>query len=136
MPKGVYVRTEEMRRNIGKASLGRRYTWSLEARTSFSKRLRERDLGLAVLQKMRRTAGRNWKGGAEGDYYAALLCPLGYVREYHLIYDFPKRYIMDFALPAEKVNIELDGVWHWGFNDTARDAHLRSLGWKVIRVKA
>ena len=69
---------------------------------------------------------------AEGEYYAVLLCPLGYRREFHVVWGPVQRtdhYILDFALPDAKINI--DGPYH---NDT-RDGTLRRLGWKVIRIR-
>lgn len=46
-------------------------------------------------------------------------------------------YKLDFAHREAKVNIEIDGLSHRGrrFEDERRDEYLRSLGWKVIRIK-
>lgn len=132
MPKGVYPRTDAHRKATGDSTRGRRFTWSEEDRKRFS---RPKELEHAA--NIRKSVGRNWRGGEDGDYLASILCPLGYVREYQFVYDGLKRHNLDFALLEEKVNIELDGVSHMTSkaDDEVRDARMRSLGWKVIRVK-
>jgi endogenous inhibitor of DNA gyrase (YacG/DUF329 family) len=89
----------------------------------------------------------NWTGGTEGDTYAAILCPHGFVREYHFLYGehvistaFGLRrrsFNLDFAHVEGKINIELDGPSHKTTfeKDTLRDAILRDNGWRVIRIK-
>lgn len=44
-------------------------------------------------------------------------------------------YILDFAIPDLKINIEADGeVWHTNkYRDNKRNWVLRNKGWKVIR---
>lgn len=48
------------------------------------------------------------------------------------------RYRLDFAFPAHLVAIEIDGPHHHrpdvALRDALRDAHLRSLGWIILRV--
>ncbi|SRR5258708_6862403 len=46
-------------------------------------------------------------------------------------------YLLDFAHRDAKVNIEIDGSSHIGREkqDTRRDAYLKSLGWKIIRIR-
>jgi len=52
----------------------------------------------------------------------------------HLVW----RYIMDFALPTLKVDIELDGNEHYRSDRKKRDAErtqwLEKCGWKVVRI--
>jgi len=82
---------------------------------------------------------RSWMGGRTGDAFAAVLCPVGYRRE-HIVILGPGMHNMavcDFGHPEAKVDIELDGLWHVYSkeHDAFRDAKLRTLGWKVIRIK-
>lgn len=85
-------------------------------------------------------------GGTEGDLYASLLSPLGYLREFHVQWGPQRgdRYKLDFALPKYPSNpqlggidIELDGPYHVASKDAdyIRDGRLRAMGWKVIRIK-
>lgn len=48
------------------------------------------------------------------------------------------RYIVDFAAPAARLVVEVDGGYHAGrrAGDRRRDARLRELGWRVVRVEA
>jgi very-short-patch-repair endonuclease len=48
------------------------------------------------------------------------------------------RYIVDFAAPAARLVVEVDGGYHVGRRggDRRRDARLRELGWRVVRVEA
>lgn len=84
---------------------------------------------------------RDFCGGAVGDYYATILCPLGYIREHRIQWGLAcgEFFRLDFALVCEKIAIELDGPLHgitWipPVSDAERDARLHSLGWKVIRI--
>jgi very-short-patch-repair endonuclease len=82
---------------------------------------------------------RSWTGGETGEFFASILCPAGFTREYFVKFGVD-RYditVMDFAHVAGKVNIELDGPFHVATHtrDTQRDTALKKLGWKVIRVK-
>ena len=43
-------------------------------------------------------------------------------------------YIVDFACPAHKLAVEIDGPHHDLDRDRIRDAELRARGWTVIRV--
>lgn len=88
---------------------------------------------------LRRTSGNfGYSGGDTGDAFAAVLCPVGYVREYLIQYgpDRYDRYKVDFAHLEAKVVIELDGPYHQATKeeDLCRDERLRLLGWKVIRI--
>ena len=83
------------------------------------------------------TSGRlGWTGGRVGNEFASVLCPVGYVREFQVNWGsgHAAHYKLDFAHPQAKVNIELDGPYHYGVEDDVRDARLRALGWKVIRI--
>ena len=62
--------------------------------------------------------------------YASILVPCGYKREFWV-----EKYRLDFAHPYAKVNIELDGPWHYPNLDAERDAFLRALGWRIIRIR-
>lgn len=86
---------------------------------------------------------RNLTGGVVGDEFAAVLCPAGFVREHFLVYAPQKggagRFVLDFAHVSAKVNIELDGPYHWKSATPEKDRHrdeiLRKLGWKIIRIR-
>lgn len=80
---------------------------------------------------------RNWSGGKQGDEYEKILAPAGYVRESKVYYSGQRgvHFNLDFAHLEAKVNIEIDGPFHDDTGDVVRDAVLRSLGWKVIRIK-
>lgn len=71
--------------------------------------------------------------------YAAFLCPLGYEMDTISI-PIPtgSAYTLDFAHREAKIDIEIDGKTHIGreVQDARRDAYLKILGWKVIRVKS
>lgn len=74
--------------------------------------------------------------------FAKVLCPAGYLMDEIRIPLQNKVggcYRLDFAHPEAKVNIEIDGEIHTRpyrrRNDELRDEHLRSLGWKVIRIR-
>src|SRR5207249_497276 len=44
------------------------------------------------------------------------------------------RFRVDFAFPSRGLAVEADGrPWHDAERDAARDAHLRNLGWEVLR---
>ena len=91
--------------------------------------------------------GSPFSGGAIAEDFASVLCPAGFVREYHVwfgdkIDSMGKRNghtRLDFAHIEGKVNIELDGYTHdrpqQKQRDVERDALLASFGWKVIRIK-
>ena len=89
----------------------------------------------------------NWQGGKAGEDFAAVLCPVGFIREYHFLYGEHvimtafglrrKSFNLDFAHVEGKINIELDGPSHKSTpaEDAARDAILRDHGWRIIRIK-
>ena len=58
------------------------------------------------------------------------------------VYNFPIRckygYVLDFAIPDLKIDIECDGeVWHKLGNkrDNKRNWVLRKMGWKILRFR-
>ena len=64
--------------------------------------------------------------------------PVGYVREHHVLWGKGnERFVLDFAHLGAKVAIELDGASHKKTQeyDRLRDEVLKTLGWKVIRIK-
>lgn len=92
----------------------------------------------------------NFMGGEVGDSFALVLCPAGFTREHRVYYGEPtvqifgdgrrrkKNLSLDFAHIKGRVNIELDGPGHIVFpdgGDDVRDAMLRDLGWRVIRIR-
>lgn len=80
------------------------------------------------------TGGQGQPANELAQFYAGLLCPLGYVAEHRV-----RRYRIDFALVGQKIAIEIDGTAHRSAerraHDNMRDAILRLLGWRVIRVR-
>ena len=84
-------------------------------------------------------AGYYWHGGAEGDLYASILLPAGYQRHKYVWYGLGRYdcHELDFAHMEAKVNIELDGPYHYHTpaEDILRDSRLHALGWKIIRIK-
>jgi hypothetical protein len=94
--------------------------------------------GLLSLREATRD-GKNWRGGDTGDTFAEVLCPVGFVREYHLYFgpNNSRQVVMDFAHVEGQVNVELDGPLHVASKDedAQRDAALRSLGWRIIRIR-
>jgi very-short-patch-repair endonuclease len=48
------------------------------------------------------------------------------------------RYIVDFAAPAARIVVEVDGGYHARrrAGDRRRDERLRELGWRLVRVQA
>lgn len=76
--------------------------------------------------------------------YAKILVPLGYLMDEVIISrgkgsGTGSWYLLDFALPDQKINIEIDGSSHNQRKrmqrDFIRDTYLRSLGWKIVRIK-
>ena len=62
----------------------------------------------------------------------------GFVPDKDYVYNFPIRgaYILDFAFPKEKINIECDGErWHPKGNnhDKKRNYFLKRRGWIILR---
>ncbi|MCR4301834.1 MAG: endonuclease domain-containing protein [Sulfuricaulis sp.] len=100
--------------------------------------------------KAREHATVNFSGGQIAIAFAEVLSPVGYVREHYLYYGeqvvplgpfaMRRRFIrLDFAHLEAKVDIELDGEGHnepeQVSEDARRDAILKGLGWRVIRIK-
>lgn len=79
----------------------------------------------------------NFQGGQTAKDFADVLCPVGFVREHRIALEGQKHYRLDFAHVEAKVCIELDGPFHKTKpeDDLTRDTYLKSLGWKVIRIK-
>lgn len=119
-PKGKKL-SQEHRENISKGMTGFRHSHE-------------------AIDRMRIACKKNWRGGEAGDFFYSLLKPVGFVREYQV---YPQKgrfhFTLDFAHIEGKVNIELDGSHHGVVStkhvDEERDAILRRLGWKIIRVK-
>ena len=89
-------------------------------------------------EKCRPAAVQNFRGGKIADDFAIILCPAGFVREHHVLWGKGnERFVLDFAHPSGKVNIELDGRSHDATQelDTVRDVLLKSMGWRIIRIK-
>ena len=123
----------------------------LEARVLHGKRISKARKGIQFSDEHKAIladcAVHNYQGGKTGDEFASILCPAGFVREHHFLYGehvirtaFGLRrrsFNLDFAHVEGKVNIELDGPRHKSTpeKDAARDAILRNLGWRVIRIK-
>ena len=61
-------------------------------------------------------------------------------RKFWYEYYFPNDetwYLLDIAIPKEKIDIEVDGKkYHSEERDAIRDEYIRNKGWKVIRVDA
>lgn len=129
--------SEETRRKISDTLTGQPFTPERCA-----------NIAAAFTPERRATLAKNkFDGGMLANAFAQVLCPIGFVRE-HAIWIGHKqnskgqkqgRYRMDFAHVEGKIDIELDDPRHdttaharWDFE---RDAVLRSLGWKVIRIK-
>ncbi len=69
-----------------------------------------------------------------------LLEPLGFQRQYCVASDHAgPPYKLDFGHPELKLDVEIDGTQHAETRiqerDRERDAHLASLGWRVIRIR-
>jgi len=92
-----------------------------------------------VCQKHSEIARFCFTGGQTGNDFAAVLCPAGFVREHHVCWSrgHNNRYVLDFAHVEGKINIELDGPRHCADKeyDRERDARLKNLGWRVIRIR-
>ena len=90
-------------------------------------------------EALARVAVHNWRGGKTGDLFAQLLCPAGFIREHRVRYGTGRGEVfrIDFAHVDGKVAIELDGPRHKSSkdHDALRDSFLKTLGWRVIRIK-
>lgn len=103
----------------------------------------------AYTQEERQLKAKNtFDGGQIAADFAAVLCPVGFIFDKHHVWFGHKissigrrsgHCRMDFAHVEAKVNIELDGPSHYkntqNRKDFERDAILRSLGWKIIRIR-
>lgn len=123
-----YQENSDLREGVRQSKLGNHYAAGPHRMT---------EEGVRSLQAAA-ADGRNWKGGDVGDEYARVLCPKGFVREYHFYFGLNNRrqVVMDFALVGGKLNVELDGPAHLASSeeDARRDAELRILGWRVVRI--
>jgi hypothetical protein len=129
--------TAEWRKNVSEGTKRAHATPEVKARLK------------AGLAKAMIDHGVPFFGGDTGDVFASILCPVGYVREYRVYYGEPvvrvfgrdrfrrKNLSLDFAHVEGKINIELDGPGHRiaPMGDVARDALLRDLGWRIIRIR-
>lgn len=80
----------------------------------------------------------SFTGGDIAADFARVLCPVGFVREHSVLWGKGnERFRLDFAHIDGKVCIELDGSSHRSTKeyDDMRDALLRTMGWRVIRIK-
>jgi len=132
---GRHFHSAEHTEKVRQSQLGRVFT--AEHREKLSK------VHHALMQQ-----SNSFNGGPEGDVYATILCPVGFVREHWVELGRPPRrtrggslpggrYRFDFAHLEGKIDIELDGPCHFQSReeDAKRDAVLRALGWKIIRIK-
>ena len=89
----------------------------------------------------RAPVGWTTRGPSEAEKaLAAVLVPLGWTAEYRIKDHSHKRgqpAICDLALVESKLDVEVDGSSHRNKSkhDTERDAVLRFLGWRVLRLK-
>jgi len=137
------MRDPDVRRRISIA----KHAQSSETRLQISSTLQGHFVSKTTREKISTTkrvqrlkTGHYFRGGPIGDAFEALLCPAGYVREYFIQRSGIGRghhYRLDFAHPTAKVNIELDGPYHYSLpeEDRERDIWLRERGWKVIRIR-
>ena len=147
-PKGRPHSDQHKQRCLEGRRNGKGFGRSVECRERISEALTGKPLSEAHKIALGAVASHSWYGGDTGDAFAEVLCPAGYVRE-HLVYygerimpvgygGLRRRYFrLDFAHVEGKINIELDGPNHktQQAEDQTRDAILRELGWKVIRIK-
>lgn len=162
MPRGIYERTPAIRSAIRCARLGTHATpetkrklsalararahspkWRMRVSEGTRKAMRSPSVRRKHLRGLRRAQikyGVNFTNDKTEKRLAKMLVPLGYVEQYCLRRGpgSGNRYVLDFALVNEKINVECDGPKHRPFaiqkRDKRRDSFLRSLGWKVIRV--
>jgi hypothetical protein len=149
---GTWFQSEESKRRISEALQGRQVSeetrrFLSEATTQtraekywYSGGMTGKHHSEETRRALSATARRNLTGGEDGEAYATVLCPAGFIREVIVILS-PGRSnlaVCDFAHPDAKVDIELDGVGHYGTaeSDRIRDSKLRGLGWKVIRIRS
>lgn len=150
-PKG-YKMSEAQKRSISESRLGMKFTDEHRANISAARcgkppANKGKPISEATREKLKKAfAGRArtpyGRGGEHSPVlleYAAILCPLGYLLD-TITVPIPtgSAYKLDFALLPEKINVEIDGRTHRDRveQDARRDAYMRSLGWKVIRIKS
>ena len=140
MPRGVYIRTPEAKANISAA----RKLNSGPNKGQPMKAEQKEKIRTAFMGRGRTLYGRGRQPSPTMIIFGQVLCPAGYLMDTVTVTapnpnnrSGVKTYVLDFALESEKVNIEIDGRTHLGreAKDRERDEHLRSLGWKVIRIK-
>jgi len=71
---------------------------------------------------------------------AEALAPLGFRRNETFVYDKAgSRFLLQFARPDIKVNVEINGISHSrrmrAARDVARDRTMAAKGWNVVRVQ-
>lgn len=154
---GKYKRTPEIRAKIADGVRASTQTnavdpeWRRRVSEGTRKRMRDPDVRekhLAGLKQARENSptSSSWPGGRGHPPtqsmldFAAILCPVGYVMDEVNIPTGKGQghhYTLDFAHPEAKVNIEIDGATHKNKveSDKTRDVFMRSIGWKVIRIK-
>lgn len=89
-------------------------------------------------QAQRSTKGRCQSPAEVAFWQVASVQIPGLVRQFHVK---GTRYHLDFALPEEKIGIEVDGhQWHSSRkqrqHDSQRDRILTGLGWRILRFTA
>lgn len=93
----------------------------------------------AISAFMKKESRRHFMGGKIADYFAEILCPAGFIREYKFFYaqKLYANFQLDFAHVEGKICIELDGKSHDNTQiyDQHRDEILKHFGWRVIRIK-
>ncbi|MCR4301836.1 MAG: endonuclease domain-containing protein [Sulfuricaulis sp.] len=109
-----------------------------EARAAISERMKGK-ISDAAREKMRALMPFYVQGGQTAEDFASVLCPVGFIREYRIQWGetWSERFQLDFAHLEGKVCIELDGPHHKKIQeyDAMRDALLRAMGWRVIRIR-
>lgn len=114
--------------NLGK-------TFSPEHRKRLSESMRGIPKSEEHKAKLALIGTRNFNGGKAAEMFADVLIPEGFVREHHVVWAKGQPWFrLDFANVDGKINIELDGPYHKGGKDAARDSILRALGWRIIRI--
>lgn len=134
------------------SDLAQNPTWRKKVSEGTSKAFANPEIRIrhqAAIDKSIAENGANYWGGNTGKAFASVLCPVGFIREHRVYYGEPvvqvfgrnrfrqKNFSLDFAHIEGKINIELDGPGHKVHpeGDNVRDAILKELGWRIIRIR-